>query len=81
MRRYYLRSFGCQMNEHDAERIRRQHGDGISAVMVLLTGIASVADESTAMLAFQRGVCVVASPSPCSAWLSCLVADLRLAPG
>ena len=20
--RYYLRSFGCQMNEHDAERIR-----------------------------------------------------------
>ena len=22
MRTYYLRSFGCQMNEHDAERIR-----------------------------------------------------------
>jgi tRNA-2-methylthio-N6-dimethylallyladenosine synthase len=33
MRTYYLRSFGCQMNEHDAERIRfALEGEGLAAV-------------------------------------------------
>ncbi len=33
MRTYYLRSFGCQMNEHDAERIRHAlEGQGLAAV-------------------------------------------------
>lgn len=35
MRTYYLRSFGCQMNEHDAERIRALLEDGgLEAVAV-----------------------------------------------
>ncbi len=33
MRTYYLRSFGCQMNEHDAERIRHAlEAEGLTAV-------------------------------------------------
>jgi tRNA-2-methylthio-N6-dimethylallyladenosine synthase len=33
MRTYYLRSFGCQMNEHDAERIRfALESEGLAAV-------------------------------------------------
>jgi hypothetical protein len=34
MRTYYLRSFGCQMNEHDAERIRfALEGEGLVGVV------------------------------------------------
>ena len=52
--RYYLRSFGCQMNEHDAERIARREKCFISRREVrVMVKPGEIDDDATSLLAHE----------------------------